>query len=265
MAYIISKQNSDGSWIGGIDMTAATIQALSMTSSISGVSQSLSKARLYLSSGQQSNGGFGSSFSTSWALQAVVSLGESGTSWLNSNKNPYDYLYSSQQSDGGLESVSSDINTRLWATAYAIPASLNKPWSAILFSFPKPVDAGNNVISDVVLNVGETSTTTLILETVSTVPVSDSLTLVSKSVESNILVDVNKTKKTSDNLSVKSEKLFSAAKIANVDVVIGTSTQNNSQLASVLSGQNNSGLSSKMSAIIGVGFLAIVGFILLML
>ncbi|NQV88528.1 MAG: terpene cyclase/mutase family protein [Parcubacteria group bacterium] len=265
VAYIISKQNSDGSWVGGIDMTAATIQALSMTPSISGVNQALDNARTYLSTGQQSNGGFGSSFSTSWALQAIASLGESGTNWLKNNNNPYDYLYSTQQSDGGLEALSQDINTRLWATVYAIPASLNKPWSVILSSFSKPVDVVNDITTDVALNVGETSTTTLILEATSTVLVSDDLALVSKPIELTVLVDADKEKKANDNFPVENEKLSSVGEILNVGDVTGTSTQNNSQLASVIVGQNDSVLFSKMSTVVGFSLLVVLGFILLML
>ena len=141
IANIISRQNSDGSWQGGADMTAAAIQALSMTPSLAGVSGALSKARAYLSGAEQSNGGFGSSFTTSWVLQAISALGESGTNWLSGGYNPYDYLYNQEQSDGGIDSMSENLDTRIWATVYAIPAALGKPWASILSSFSKPVVA----------------------------------------------------------------------------------------------------------------------------
>ena len=52
-------------------------------------------------------------------------------------------MFSLQQNDGGIEPVTADESTRVWATAYAIPAALGKTWTAILSSFPRPaVSAG---------------------------------------------------------------------------------------------------------------------------
>jgi len=141
VADIVSKQNSDGSWVGGVDMTAAAIQALEMTSSLPNVYQAISKARTYLVSEERSDGGFGSSDATSWAIQSIFALGESPTNWISGGNNPYDYLSSLEQSDGGIGAISEDTNTRIWATAYAIPAALGKPWAAILNSFPRPAAA----------------------------------------------------------------------------------------------------------------------------
>src|SRR3989344_6077620 len=67
-AYIVSKQSANGSW-GDPDSTAAAVQALSLINSQPGVSDALSKAKIYLQGHQQSNGGFGNSFSTSWVIQ----------------------------------------------------------------------------------------------------------------------------------------------------------------------------------------------------
>lgn len=166
VANIISKQNSDGSWQGGVDMTSAAIQALELTPSLPNVSQSISKARTYLSLQEGSDGGFGSSGSTSWALQAISSLGESATSWTNNSNNPDDYLYALQQADGGVEPMSENTNTRIWATAYAVPAVLNKPWASILSSFSKPVDNSGvttgSVGEEQIQNLATTTATTTI-------------------------------------------------------------------------------------------------------
>ncbi|MDO8664163.1 MAG: prenyltransferase/squalene oxidase repeat-containing protein [Candidatus Liptonbacteria bacterium] len=140
IAFIISKQRSDGSWEGSVDMTAAAIQSLSLFPSATGVSQAQTRAKDYLLRSQQSNGGFGGdgSFSTSWVLQAIVALSEPASLWTQGNNNPNDYLFSFQQSDGGIEPLTIDESTRVWATAYAIPATLGKTWSSILSSFAKP-------------------------------------------------------------------------------------------------------------------------------
>jgi hypothetical protein len=177
VANIISKQNPDGSWVGGVDMTSAAIQALELTPSLSGVSQSISKARAYLVGQQQLDGGFGSADATSWTLQAISSIGESATNWQNGLNNPYDYLYNLQQSDGGIGSNSLDTNTRIWATAYAIPAALGRPWASILNSFSKPTtSSATNVIGGAIAlsapAENSIATTSAIIKIATTTPVS---------------------------------------------------------------------------------------------
>ncbi|MDO8575846.1 MAG: prenyltransferase/squalene oxidase repeat-containing protein [bacterium] len=137
-AFIISRQLESGAWTGGVDMTAAAVQALAPLSSLPGVPAALTKAEGYLRAQQQTNGGFGSSFSTSWALQAISALGQSSLSWTANGLTPGDYLASLQQAGGGIEPTASDESTRIWATAYVIPASLGKTWNSLLSSFPKP-------------------------------------------------------------------------------------------------------------------------------
>ncbi len=137
VAFIISQQQNDGSWSGSIDLTAAAIQALELVPTAAS-SRAITTARTYLVEHQQSDGGFGSSFSTSWVLQAIAALGEDDTDWLKNAHTPKESLCLAQQSDGGLESIDTDQTTRLWATAYALPAVLGKPWPSILSSFSKP-------------------------------------------------------------------------------------------------------------------------------
>lgn len=136
--FILSQQKMDGSWDGNVDMTAAAIQALSALTFLPGTNNALTRAMTFLHGKQITDGGFGNSFSTSWALQAIHALGSDPTSWQSSGRYPEDYLASIQSSDGGLESISSDSRTRIWATEYAIPAALGKPWLSLLSSFARP-------------------------------------------------------------------------------------------------------------------------------
>lgn len=137
-SFIISKQQANGSWENSVDLTSAGIQALSMVNSLPNVPSSVTNARGYLISSPRLNGGFGNEFSTSWALQAIRSLGESPINWISGSLNPRDYLASLQQSDGGVGPASADIETKIWATAYSIPAVEGKTWDSLLSNFSKP-------------------------------------------------------------------------------------------------------------------------------
>jgi hypothetical protein len=137
--YLISKQSSNGSW-GSIDLTAAAIQALNNFRDINGVSDSISKALKFLTRSQQNDGGFGNSFSTSWAIQGLSSENALYSSEI---KKADDYLISKQQTDGGLENLTDDIDNRIWATAYSIPALLSKSWSSVINSFQKIIIVSN--------------------------------------------------------------------------------------------------------------------------
>ncbi len=146
-SFILSKQLNDGSWERSADLTAAGIQALSLNTGIAGVSQAITKARAYLSAHQGQDGGFGTSFSTSWVLQAISALHESESNWTKNNNTPNDYLFALQAGDGGIEPTSTDLNSRIWATSYAIPAALNKSWGDLLHSFSKPAPETTPTVS----------------------------------------------------------------------------------------------------------------------
>lgn len=128
--YIISQQSSDGSW-NSIDMTAAAIVALSNFKSLDGVNEAIEKGKVYLLSQQETDGSFGNLFSTSWAIQA---LSLDNYSDLEIEKAVV-YLDHQQKEDGGLGE--GDISSRIWATAYTIPAILKISWNDILESFDK--------------------------------------------------------------------------------------------------------------------------------
>jgi hypothetical protein len=120
ISYIISKQSENGSW-GSVDITSAGIQALK---SFLNSSSEILKAENYLNS---FDGNFGNSFSTSWVLQV-----------LENNINGEKYLINKQQSDGGVGEITDQIENRIWATSYAIPGILHKPWAEIMQEFSKP-------------------------------------------------------------------------------------------------------------------------------
>ena len=154
ISFILSQQQADGSWIGGVDMTSAAVQALtqqalSPVNSLVGVSDALQKARAYLKTKQDSSGGFdGNVFSSSWALQAITALGETQEQWQKNNATISDYFFTQQAQDGGLL-LTGDANARLWATSYAIPAALQKPWDSILSNFLKQEQSNqSNVVSN---------------------------------------------------------------------------------------------------------------------
>lgn len=141
VAFILSYQQENGSF-GSVDMTAAAVQMLTLVSSQEDVSAALLSAKEYLENQQENSGGFGNVYSTSWVMQAMTALGESNTSWVRNNNTPGDYLYSEQAEDGGVEELDTNMDNRIWATAYAIPASLQKSWDDILQDFTRPVVLG---------------------------------------------------------------------------------------------------------------------------
>lgn len=138
--YIISKQNNDGSF-DSVDMTSASVQALRGFENITLVNDAITKAELYLISKQKPEGSFDNTFSTSWVLQTLFN-----NNVIKSEK----YLTLKQGVDGGIGDSNENIDSRIWATAYAIPAMLHKPWSEILNKFQK-----EETISQFVLNSTE--------------------------------------------------------------------------------------------------------------
>ncbi len=141
--FIIINQEDNGSF-DSPDVTAATIQALRLVEESSDGEIAITKAKNYILGLQVSDGGFtssgniGNNFSTSWILGALDALSVSGDSLVNNNKNPFDYLYSLQQSDGGIEDeTTGNVDSRVWATAYAIVGAQEKTWNSIMKSFSK--------------------------------------------------------------------------------------------------------------------------------
>ena len=144
VSSVVSAQWEDGSW-DGVDMTAAAVQALSLVPSLDGVSFALYKAKGYLKQAQEETGGFGNVYSTSWVLQALHVLEQDEIWWQKGNHTPGDYLYSMQAEDGGLNE-SDTLSNRVWATAYAIVATMEKAWGDILSSFSKPITTQETLV-----------------------------------------------------------------------------------------------------------------------
>jgi len=132
--FILSKQHSDGSWENSVDLTSASILALSEYRNVSGVSDSLGRASVYLKNTQMSDGGFNSVYSTSWALQAMNEL--SG-SWTKDNNTLSDYLAKEQMSDGAALSLTETFSNRIWATSLAVMALSGKSWNDIMVDVSK--------------------------------------------------------------------------------------------------------------------------------
>lgn len=142
ISFILSAQNSDGSWDFSVDMTSASIQALKPFESYPGVGEALLKAKDYLVSTQQIDGSWGNASSTSWAMQAGAVL---GVSFSKNGKTGLDYLASLQISDGSLLQNETLVN-KIWATSYAVPAVLGKSWRDIMQEVSKPVFLASNSV-----------------------------------------------------------------------------------------------------------------------
>lgn len=237
VAFIVTKQFSNGSWDGNVDMTAAAVQALSQVGSLPNVPSAIDRAKSYLHSKQEWNGGFGNSFSTSWALQAIASLGESPTSWASlSGYYPTDYLTGLQQTDGGVEPTSSDTQTRIWATAYAIPAASGKTWGSLLSAFAKPGNlAASGGASSIVNATSASASSTIQITATSTALIATSTPSVISATSSTALIVQNSTTATSSpQLPTESKKKIPEKQAKGAVVSNNTNTPSTTgQLAAV--------------------------------
>jgi len=163
IAFILTKQGANGAWEESVDLTAAAIQALSPFSKVPGVANALAKAKGYLRETRALDDSWKNSFQMSWIVQALHASNEPLSSWIGNGKSPMSALASTQESDGGVESTTTGELTRIWATAYAIPAALAKPWNDILHSFSKPTTLDRSPTGEatgIVLGISTTTATT---------------------------------------------------------------------------------------------------------
>ena len=147
-AFILSKQQPNGSWDNSVDMTAAGIQAVSLLFGTPGIKsstlgQSLGMAAGYLAAKQLPDGGWENVDSTSWVQTMINATKESdptrASDWRNSSgKVPMDAIAAAQQSDGGVRPTADTDQNRIWSTAYAITAASSKSWLSIPQRFQKP-------------------------------------------------------------------------------------------------------------------------------
>jgi hypothetical protein len=136
ISFVQSKQNPNGSWDGGVDLTAAAVQALA---GFSGTEAAITKAQQYLKSVQSSDASFSNSDSTSWVLGAIAALGLTPSAYTIQGKTPLTALMSLQQTDGGIQNPgNTDTTSRTWSTAYALTALEGRSWASLLTMFSKP-------------------------------------------------------------------------------------------------------------------------------
>ena len=146
--FVLSKQKSDGSWDGNVDMTGAAIEALSSfspktdplpTSPLAGggvILNALAKAKEFLKQNQKDDGSFGNVSSTAWAIEGILALGEKSENWTKNENSPLDYLATNQDVDGGMKDA--NIQNKLWETVYVASALSGKTWNQIMQKFEKP-------------------------------------------------------------------------------------------------------------------------------
>jgi len=137
--FIKNNQNADGGWswnINGpsdVDDTSAAIMAL-MAAGKSPDSDTIQNALNFLKINQADNGGFISwdssnatnSATDSWAIQAIVAVGQDPATWTKINGTPIDDLLSFQNLDGSFSWTLDTSSNKVMMTAYALPALLGK-------------------------------------------------------------------------------------------------------------------------------------------
>lgn len=133
--FLLKRQKENGSWDESVDMTGASIEALSVFNEKEEVKNALDKAKNYLKINQKEDGGWGNSFSTSWALEGILAINEKPEEWNKSNNTPFDYFANIQDEDGGIKNE--NIQNKIWETAYAIPVLSNKNWNELIQKFEK--------------------------------------------------------------------------------------------------------------------------------
>ncbi len=125
--------------IAGDDITGAAINALKYGQSkgLEINNEIFTKAKNYLKSTQQTDGGWGYGTSdimtTSWVLMGVNGLGESQNEWFNSvGKNPWHPLINQLKDGGYYESAWVPGTTDWFAMKHVVPALAGKFWPIIL-------------------------------------------------------------------------------------------------------------------------------------
>ncbi|HBB38141.1 MAG TPA: hypothetical protein DEP63_03025 [Candidatus Magasanikbacteria bacterium] len=133
--YILSQQHADGSFESK-DLTGTALQILPELTNINGVTDAIAKAKNFLLSGQQNDGGFGDIYATPWIMQGLTANGVDISILKKNNLSPIDYIQANQVADGGIGETTNTL--RLWTSAWAVPALLEKPWYSLLSSFSIP-------------------------------------------------------------------------------------------------------------------------------
>ncbi|MBI3888913.1 terpene cyclase/mutase family protein [Candidatus Nomurabacteria bacterium] len=148
ISFVLSEQNTNGSWDGSVDMTGAAIEALAMFNKIqplpalplSGeekIPNALTKAEDFLKQNQKDDGSWNdNASSTAWALEGILAMNEKPEDWAKNGNTPSDYLATIQDTDGGVKNES--VTNKTWETAYVTSALSGKSWNQVMQSFTKP-------------------------------------------------------------------------------------------------------------------------------
>lgn len=134
--YILSKQKENGSWEDSVDITGASMQALSFLKEEEKVKKSLEKAKAFLKEQQENDGSWGNMSSTAWAMGGINAIGEKLKKWDKNRKDPLDYLATNQAEDGGTKNEI--VENKIWETSYILTALSGKTWNQIMQKFNKP-------------------------------------------------------------------------------------------------------------------------------
>jgi hypothetical protein len=139
ISFVLSRQKENGSWDESVDMTGATIEALSAFTQNEQVKNALLKAKDFLKQSQKEDGGWSNVSSTAWALEGVTALNEKIEDWKKDNETnntPLDYLASMQDVNGGIKN--DNLKNKIWETAYVTSILSGKTWNQIMQKFEKP-------------------------------------------------------------------------------------------------------------------------------
>jgi hypothetical protein len=117
------------------------------------IEKSLTQARIFLKSAQKSDGGWGNIFSTAWAMEGILGLGEKPVDWtINSSttpvvlRTPIDFLIENQDPDGGMKN--NNLENKIWGTAYVSSVISGKTWNQIMQVFPREKITKANSVND---------------------------------------------------------------------------------------------------------------------
>jgi hypothetical protein len=142
ISFVLSAQNADGSWDSSVDMTGAAMEALSSFNQNEQIKDALTKAENYLKQNQKSDGSWNdNASSTAWAMEGILAQGEKISDWTTNSttgttgNTPLDYLATIQDTDGGVKD--SNMQNKIWETAYVTSALSGKTWNQIMQKFEK--------------------------------------------------------------------------------------------------------------------------------
>jgi len=134
--FILSRQRENGSWDESIDMTGASILAISFLNQNEKVKNALIKAENFLRQTQRDSGGWGNPSSTAWVMEGIWALNQKPEDWRKNGNTPLDYLATMQDADGGIKDE--NMPNKIWQTAYVVSALSGKTWNGIMQKFEKP-------------------------------------------------------------------------------------------------------------------------------